>query len=99
MPAETGRAEFPLWGGYAVVLVTEPDVLPVALAAVERTVAEFDAACSSFREDSELIAVNSAAGTPVRVGPVLIDAVQAALRGARATDGDLDPTVGDALLA
>jgi thiamine biosynthesis lipoprotein len=66
---------------------------------VEKTVAEFDLACSRFRSDSELTAVNEGAGTAVRVGPVLLEAVTAALRAAEMTDGDVDPTVGEALIA
>lgn len=70
-----------------------------ALAAVERTVAEFDRACSRFRSDSELSRLNARAGAAVRIGPVLLEAVSAALRAARLTGGDVDPTVGEALIA
>ena len=49
--------------------------------------------------DSELSAVNRAGGSAVHVGPVLLEAVEAALRAARLTDGDVDPTVGRALIA
>lgn len=89
------------FGTAAVVAVAEPGNgrLERAVAAVERTVAEFDLACSRFREDSELSAVNAASGTAVRVGPVLLEAVSAALRAARLTEGDVDPTVGEALIA
>ncbi|HUJ35168.1 MAG TPA: FAD:protein FMN transferase, partial [Solirubrobacteraceae bacterium] len=58
-----------------------------------------DLACSRFRDDSELSAVNAAAGEPVEVGPVLLDAVSAALRAARLTGGDVDPTIGQALIS
>jgi thiamine biosynthesis lipoprotein len=43
--------------------------------------------------------VNRAAGAPVHVGQVLLDAVEEALRAARLTDGDVDLTVGSALIA
>ena len=66
---------------------------------MERTVVEFDLACSRFRDDSELSAVNAGAGRAVPVGPLLLEAVAAALRAARLTDGDVDPTVGRALIA
>lgn len=82
-----------------MVAVSDPAGLDDALAAVARIVAEFDLACSSFRSDSELAAVNAAAGQTVRVSELLLDAVEAALRGARLTEGDVDPTVGDALVA
>jgi FAD:protein FMN transferase len=87
------------FGGVAVIGVTDPSVLPRAVDAVSRTVLEFDRACSRFRSDSELSAVNAAAGSAVRVGPILLDAVEAALRAAVLTGGEVDPTVGEALIA
>jgi thiamine biosynthesis lipoprotein len=87
------------FGGLAVVAVTDPSALSPALDAVSRVVLEFDRACSRFRSDSELSLVNAAAGSAVPVGPVLLDAVAAALRAARLTGGDVDPTVGEALIA
>ncbi len=82
-----------------MVAVSDPAGLHDALAAVHEIVAEFDLACSSFRGDSELAGVNAAAGRAVQVSELLLDAVEAALRGARLTDGDVDPTVGEALVA
>jgi FAD:protein FMN transferase len=90
---------FEAFGGLAVVAVTDAGSLEPARIAVERVVADFDVACSRFREDSELAAVNRGAGTWVRVSPLFIDAVTAALRAAQLTDGDVDPTVGQALIA
>jgi FAD:protein FMN transferase len=87
------------FGGVAVIAVADPTAFSCAVDAVLRVVSEFDRACSRFRGDSELSAVNAAAGTAVRVGPVLLDAVAAALRAARLTGGDVDPTVGEALIA
>jgi FAD:protein FMN transferase len=87
------------FGTVALVAVTDPTRLGRAAAVVERTVAEFDAACSRFRDDSELSALNASAGATVRVGPILLEAVTAALRAARLTGGDVDPTVGEALIA
>jgi thiamine biosynthesis lipoprotein len=86
-------------GSTAVVAVTEPAALDQATATVEAVVAEFDEACSRFRDDSELTALNASAGSPVRVSPLLLDAVDASLRAAQLTDGDVDPTVGEALIA
>jgi thiamine biosynthesis lipoprotein len=90
---------FPAFGGIAVVAVVDPAGLDRAHRAVAETVAEFDVACSRFRSDSELASVNRAAGSPVHVGPLLLEAVEEALRAARLTDGDVDPTVGRALVA
>jgi thiamine biosynthesis lipoprotein len=58
---------------------------------------DVDGACSRFRDDSELARVNSAGGRWVRVGPVLLEALAAAVWAARATGGAVDPTVGRAL--
>jgi FAD:protein FMN transferase len=90
---------FPALGSTAVVSVTEPDRLALARKTVERVIAQFDLVCSRFREDSELSGLNRAAGAAVEVSPLLLDAVDAALRAARLTDGDVDPTVGEALIA
>jgi thiamine biosynthesis lipoprotein len=65
--------------------------------AVEAELATIDAACSRFRDDSELAAVNAARGRPVRISAVLMDAFEVALRAAALTDGRVDPTVGRAL--
>lgn len=90
---------FAALGGQAVVAVSDPARLDRAAAAAERVVAQFDRACSRFRDDSELTAVNTARGLPVRVSPLLLEAIQAAIRAATLTDGDVDPTVGRALIA
>jgi thiamine biosynthesis lipoprotein len=92
-------ARFPALGSTAVVAVTEPGSLAAARAEVQETIDAFDLACSRFREDSELTALNDGAGGPVPVSPLLLEAVSAALRAAYLTDGDVDPTVGEALIA
>ncbi len=111
MPVVQQHARFEAFGSDAVVVVDAPEVvdapdvvdapgrLAVALAEVRRTVAQFDLACSRFRDDSELTAVNEAAGSAVAVSPLLLEAVGEALRAARLTDGAVDPTVGRALIA
>ena len=91
--------EFPAWGGLAVVAVTDPSCLTDAQAAVQEVIAEVDLACSSYRDDSELAALNGAGGHPIASSPLLAEHVAASLRAAHLTDGDVDPTVGDALLA
>ena len=79
------------------VAVTRPECLAAARAAVTATLAEVDAACSRFRDDSELTRLNRRAGTETRVSPLLERALAEALRGAEITDGDVDPTVGTAI--
>jgi thiamine biosynthesis lipoprotein len=77
--------------------VTEPAVLPEARARVMRELGEIDLACSRFRDDSELARVNRAAGRWEGVSHLFLISLQVALRAARVTDGDVDPTVGRAL--
>jgi FAD:protein FMN transferase len=81
------------------VVVTNSDRLPTAIAAVEGTVSEFDRACSRFRADSELMTLNRSGGGPVRTSALFRQALQAGLRAAELTDGDVDPTLGPALVA
>jgi thiamine biosynthesis lipoprotein len=92
-----GHASFLALGTGAVVLTSDPASLGDACLAVAREIDAIDRACSRFRDDSELARVNSAGGEPVAVGPVLLDALEAALRAARLTGGDVDPTVGEAI--
>jgi thiamine biosynthesis lipoprotein len=93
------RAHFPALGGTAVVLAAEPDRLASACAAVRAEVAAVDAACSRFRPDSELSLVNAHAGRPMLVGRLFAEALEAALRAARLTEGAVDPTCGASLTA
>ncbi len=81
------------------MVALDADRLPDAVLAVQRIVNRFDLACSRFRDDSELSALNRAAGSPVRVSPLMMEAVLAGIRAALLTDGDVDPTVGGALVA
>lgn len=90
-------ARWPAFGSTAELLVADPGALAPARRAVAEELAAIDAACSRFRSDSELVRLNARTGRPVRVGPLLAEAIAAALRVAEATDGDVDPTVGRAL--
>lgn len=82
-----------------MVAVADPARLATARCTVERLVAEFDQACSRFRDDSELSLLNAAAGRWLQVSPLLAEAIRAALHAAQLTDGDVDPTIGQALIA
>ena len=84
-------------GTTAVVVALDAAGDGDACAAVERELDAIDRACSRFRPDSELVRVNRAGGSPVAVGPLLLEALKVALDGARASDGLVDPTVGGAL--
>jgi thiamine biosynthesis lipoprotein len=86
-------------GTVASVLVTEPAARDAAGAILGAELAAVDAACSRFRADSELSRLNSAGGREVTISSYLADAVAAALAAAQATDGDVDPTCGRAMIA
>src|SRR5580698_10485814 len=79
--------------------VTEPRTLDAARALLEADLAALDAACSRFRPDSELAQLDQAAGQPAPVSPLLAEAVAVALRAAELTGGDVDPTIGEAIVA
>ena len=81
------------------MVVVDPRARDAAVAQVKRTVTAFDRCCSSFRDDSELASLNAAAGEPVVVSSLLLTAVREAVRAGRETDGMVDPTVGNALIA
>jgi thiamine biosynthesis lipoprotein len=66
-------------------------------AIADAELAAVDLACSRFRPDSELSRLNAAAGAVTRVSELFAELVEAALRAARLTDGDVDPTCGQAL--
>jgi thiamine biosynthesis lipoprotein len=84
-------------GTTATVLVTDPAVLEVATAAVTTEIDAVDEACSRFRADSELSRVNAGAGRPVAVSGTFFSALAVALRAAEATEGLVDPTIGEAI--
>ena len=77
------------------VAVGHPDALEPSLDIVRREIESIDAACSRFRADSELTALNRSAGRGrVAISGVLADALDAAVRAAEMTAGLVDPTVG-----
>jgi thiamine biosynthesis lipoprotein ApbE len=80
-----------------LLVLGEERQLALAREAVEDWLAQVDLACSRFRPDSELSRLTVVNGQAMRVSPVLIEATQLALRAARLTDGDVDPTLGTAL--
>jgi thiamine biosynthesis lipoprotein ApbE len=85
------------------VTVTDAGQLAPARGMLEADLAAVDLACSRFRPDSEIVTLDrimgGAAAGPVTVSPLLAEAIAVALRAARLTDGDVDPTVGAAMNA
>jgi len=104
-PATTGleaHADWEALGTNVRLVVTDPSRLTEGCRLLHADLTAVDAACSRFRPDSELVLVNASApgraeGTPV--GPLLAEAIAVALRAARLTGGDVDPTVGAAMAA
>ncbi len=86
--------------GTSVVLrLTLAGELARAQSVVAAELDAIDRACSRFREDSDLARINArAGGRALPVAPLLFEALEVALRAAELTDGDVDPTVGAALV-
>ena len=95
-PAPTSAALRAL-GTTALVAVRRPESLELARAVLEAELEAVDHACSRFRDDSELVQLNRAAGEEVVIGLYLLRALEAAVTAAAVTDGAVDPTVGKAL--
>lgn len=83
--------------GTIAELVTDAGSLFAASEMLELELERIDVAASRFRSDSDLSRVNAAAGSEVVVGHDLFEAVEVALAMAAATDGLVDPTVGEAM--
>jgi thiamine biosynthesis lipoprotein len=95
----SASATFEAIGVLNQVIVDESGALEEAVRIATRDVAALDLACSRFRDDSELSRLNRGGGETFAVGPLLFDALEAALRAAAATGGLVDPTVGRSLSA
>lgn len=102
----TAAATWRALGTQIRVVVTEPRRLAQAERMLVADVAALDTACSRFRIDSEIRSLTGSAANGTKgpclkteVSPLLAQAIAAALRAARLTDGDVDPTVGAAMSA
>jgi thiamine biosynthesis lipoprotein len=87
-----------VWSTTARLVVTDPAATEPARRLVEGVLADVERAASRFRPDSEVSRVYRSAGRPVPVSPLLADLVAAALAAAARTGGDVDPTVGAAMV-
>jgi FAD:protein FMN transferase len=92
-----GRDTFKVFGTTATLLVSDPESVDDARAIADAELSAVDRACSRFRPDSELSALNESGGAVVSVSELFAQLLEAALRAARLTDGDVDPTCGQAL--
>jgi thiamine biosynthesis lipoprotein len=110
-PDSPAAADWVALGTQVWLLVTDPARLAEGRRLLETDLDAVDQACSRFRTDSELMRLGAIAGPPapdrlspdaaatVEVSPLLAEAIAVALRAARLTDGDVDPTVADAMSA
>jgi FAD:protein FMN transferase len=92
-----GTDTFSVFGTTAALLVSEPGRLDDARAVADVELAAVDLACSRFRPDSELSRLNASGGAVTGITELFAELIEAALRAARLTDGDVDPTCGHAL--
>lgn len=94
-------ATWPALGTTALLRLAGPGQ-PGARAAVQREIDAIDAAASRFRPDSELSrlnAMNGAGSRALAVSPLFAEAVSVAIRAADVSDGAVDPTLADRLVA
>jgi FAD:protein FMN transferase len=100
MPASDALAcaRWEALGSSVVLQLSDPDALVPARSRVQNELSAIDRACSRFRPDSELSYLNAHAGRTVAASPLLFAAVELAVRAAQLTGGDVDPTVGRALV-
>lgn len=96
-PDTPAATDWSALGTQVRLLVTDPARLAAARGLLESDLDGLDLACSRFRPDSELVALDNADGRWTPLSPLLAEALAVALEAARATGGDLDPTIGDAL--
>jgi FAD:protein FMN transferase len=90
---------FGVFGTFGVLLLTQQSSMAAARRILAADLRAIDRACSRFRADSELTALNRADGAERAISPLLAEALAAALRAAEASDGDVDPTCGRSLVS
>ena len=90
---------FTALGTFGSLLVSDPAALDDGYRILSGELQAIDLACSRFRPDSELSALNAAGGRTVPVSPLFAEAIQTALTAAWMTGGDVDPTCGRSLVS
>lgn len=97
--ADTAEVHWQRWTMDMQIIVTEPDAIGAARRCVDTELDAVEAAVSRFRPDSEINTLASSSGRPTQVSELLAEMLSAALLAARQTDGDVDPTIGAAVIA
>jgi thiamine biosynthesis lipoprotein len=93
-----GVTAFRALGTTVFLAVREPTALLLCRRLADQVLADVDQVCSRFRDDSDLVRVNTRPGEWVDVDPLLVAAVEVALGAARATDGLVHPLLGRQLV-
>lgn len=96
---ETAENHWQRWTMDMHIVVTEPDFIALARREIDAELNAVEAAASRFRADSEINTLAQSSGRPMEVSELLAEMLSAALTAARLTDGDVDPTIGAALIA
>ncbi|KRE32103.1 thiamine biosynthesis protein [Mycobacterium sp. Soil538] len=97
--ADLAHSRWQRWSTDMHIVVTEPATLHLARLEVDAELDAVERAASRFRADSEVMALTTSGGRPTQVSETLATLLEAALTAARDTDGDVDPTVGAAVVA
>lgn len=92
-----GSAAWRALGTAVEVHAADSRSLPRVRRLAEEQLNDIDLACSRFRPDSEINRLNQSKGRWVPVSSLFMEALDAGLSAARASSGDVDPTVGRAL--
>lgn len=96
MPATHARLE--ALGTYLFLAVRRPARLAPAVRLARQVVADVDATCSRFRDDSDLSRANRSPGRWVEVDPLLVAATAVACEVAAHTGGLVNPLLGRTLI-
>jgi thiamine biosynthesis lipoprotein len=101
-PVDDGRvaaAEIDALGTRVRIVVWPAEALEAATQAVTGELHRLDMQASRFREDSEISRLHARGGGLFLISEGLAEVIGVALAAARFTDGLVDPTVGQALVA
>ena len=90
---------FRVFGTTAVLIVTDEAALAAARTITDSELDAVDKACSRFRPDSELSKLNGSSGALTPVSELFAELIAEATRAAELTEGDVDPTCGQALIS
>ena len=99
VPPDMVGCGFGVFGTFGALLVTRQASLAAAKRVLAAELRAIDHACSRFRADSELTALNQADGSERAISPLFAEAIAVALRAAEASAGDVDPTCGQSLVS